>query len=304
MYTKLLFFSLCLLIFVAHTGSNETVLAQSVDCNLCHGDLSDKKNVHPAIQMGCTTCHAGIDAKNIPHQVTNSTPKGLSSQQPDICFGCHDHSLFEGDKAVHSPVGFGMCTSCHSPHSSDNEKLLTAEMPDLCYTCHDRETLTSAVMHTPAQVGLCITCHNPHQANIKGLLIHEMPDLCFQCHDKGPFTKKNIHPPVAGNLCIDCHNPHASQYDYMLSKKPVQLCLDCHPSLGKEPHVLAKRGHPIGLNQNKIKRSKKSSGKSSKKKEKEFYCGNCHEPHSSNWNNLFKFEASTIFELCINCHQK
>lgn len=301
---RLMFFSFCFFLCLTYLGSSTAVFAESIDCNLCHTDLSDKKNVHAAVQMGCTTCHVGLDAGNVPHTITNNVSKGLSSPQPEICYGCHDQDLFSGKSVVHVPVVSGMCTGCHNPHSSVNEKLLMADLPELCYSCHDHERLTGTVMHKPAQVGLCITCHNPHQANRKALLIQEMPDLCFQCHDEEPFTKKNVHPPVADNLCIYCHNPHASQHDYMLSKKPVELCLDCHPSLAKEPHVLAKRGHPIGLDQKKIKRSKKSPKKNTKKKEKEFYCGNCHDPHSSNWKNLFKFEANSIFELCIHCHQK
>jgi len=32
----------------------ESATAETVDCNMCHPDLSAKKTVHAAVSMGCT----------------------------------------------------------------------------------------------------------------------------------------------------------------------------------------------------------------------------------------------------------
>jgi hypothetical protein len=65
------------LTFLACIGSlflvfsiNEVAFAE-IDCRKCHADPVKKKVVHTAIQMGCPTCHSGIDATVIPHKKTN-----------------------------------------------------------------------------------------------------------------------------------------------------------------------------------------------------------------------------------------
>jgi predicted CXXCH cytochrome family protein len=77
--------------------------------------------------MGCASCHSALDAAKVPHKTTNKIAKGLSSAQPDLCYGCHDKTAF-GKKTVHAAVGMG-CTECHNPHSSKNVKLLRAARP-------------------------------------------------------------------------------------------------------------------------------------------------------------------------------
>jgi predicted CXXCH cytochrome family protein len=36
---------------------------------------------------------------------------------------------------------------------------------------------------------------------------------------------------------------------------------------------------------------------------KPFYCGSCHNPHSTDSPLLFRFNAKSQTELCINCHK-
>src|SRR5208337_3897046 len=52
----------------------------------CHNrDTFKKKDVHPALGMGCTTCHN-------PH--STDTQKLLVAEQPDLCYNCHDKGMF------------------------------------------------------------------------------------------------------------------------------------------------------------------------------------------------------------------
>lgn len=53
--------------------------AQEADCLQCHGDLAQGKSVHAAVAMGCSLCHTGVDARDIPHRITNKNSKGLSA---------------------------------------------------------------------------------------------------------------------------------------------------------------------------------------------------------------------------------
>ena len=243
--------------------------AQDVDCGTCHPDLAKKKVVHAAVSMGCPTCHTSLNAAEVPHKATGNVPKGLSSAVPDLCYGCHDKTKFQ-NKTVHPPVAGGMCTSCHNPHSSDNAKLLIAEVPGLCTTCHD----------------------------------------------KAMFSKKNVHSPVAGGMCLSCHGPHASDEMALLMKRPAAVCVECHPDVLKRRHVIREFQHPVG---SVAKQDEKQQEKGTAKKpdpkskgplmdparpEKEFYCGSCHDPHSSDFKRLMRYKASTPFDLCINCHKK
>ncbi len=241
---------LCLAIF-AVSGilfSASGVLAEDTDCLMCHGDLAGKKVKHAAVDMGCPSCHAAVDASDVPHKMKNTIKKGLSAEQPDLCYGCHDKSLFE-KKTVHAAVGMG-CTGCHNPHSSDTPKLL----------------------------------------------VSAAPDLCFNCHDKGEFSKKNVHAPVAAGKCLTCHTPHSSDTVALLKKEPFATCIECHGTVEKKPHAIrgfANAGHPLG----------KKDKKDPKRPERAFYCGSCHNPHSSDSRKLFRYPAEATIGLCKNCHK-
>jgi predicted CXXCH cytochrome family protein len=198
--------------------------------------------------MGCLTCHAAIDASTMPHKKTNTIARGLTAEQPDLCYGCHDAAMFS-KKTVHAAVGMG-CTGCHNPHSTDGPKLLKSDPPGLCFTCHD----------------------------------------------KTEFSRKNVHVPVAGGMCMTCHTPHSSDTMALLTKEPVVLCLECHGAVEQKPHVIkgiTGAGHPLG----------KQAKMDPKRPDRKFYCGSCHDPHSSDSGRLYRYPAKTKMALCINCHK-
>jgi predicted CXXCH cytochrome family protein len=320
--------------------------AADIDCLMCHKSLIEEKVVHPAVQMGCTACHTGIDAGKVPHGKTNKIAKGLSAEQPELCYGCHDKktfgkktvhpavnmgctgchnphsskyakllvaeppalcfnchdkSVFSGKKDVHPPVAGGMCTSCHNPHSTDSEKLLTAELPDLCFNCHDKRKFAGKYIHAPVSMGMCTSCHSPHQSDKEKLLANTPPVLCYTCHDKAAFTKKNVHAPVAAGMCLTCHAPHAAEEMALLRKDPPFVCLDCHADVRKRPHAVVgfqTAGHPLGI----AKKGKKYL-EDPARPGKRFYCGSCHNPHSSDSIRLFRYKADSTFALCTYCHK-
>jgi predicted CXXCH cytochrome family protein len=179
-------------------------LGQEVDCTQCHGDLAQKKVVHAPLQMGCKTCHDQLDASSVPHKSGGKAPKGLSAEAPALCVTCHESKLFEG-KLVHGPVGAGMCTGCHDPHSSANVGLLTKEPAALCLDCH------GDVKKKP----------------------HVIVGFSSRGHPLGDEKKaKEVADPLRTGkpfYCAACHEPHRSELP-KLSRfdKGMAACQKCH----------------------------------------------------------------------------
>ncbi len=241
---------LCLfLLFSSAAMSQPKTDVPSINCLDCHGDLAPEKGVHPAVAMGCASCHTGIDASDIPHKIVNKQAKGLAAEQPDLCYGCHDKSMFD-KKVVHAAVGMG-CTGCHNPHASKNPKLLVAAVPDLCYTCHEKKLFAKKTVHPPVESGMCTTCHSPHASDESRLLPQPVGKLCGTCHEKqrsgrhvmSGFGSGDNHP-VSGKAdpadpkrelsCISCHTPHASSGRKLFvndTAGPPDLCLLCHTKI-------------------------------------------------------------------------
>lgn len=216
-------------------------------CLDCHPSIQAGETVHAALGMGCESCHSAVDASGIPHKKKNKIAKGLSAEQPDLCYGCHDRAPFD-KKVLHAAVGMG-CTGCHNPHASANSKLLVTAMPELCYTCHDKAGFTKKTVHPPVAAGECLTCHQPHSGDNPSLLSSPVPELCLMCHDG--MTGKHVmagyglgnHPVTAKPdpsrpgrelSCTSCHNPHSSNLASLFASEslsPRSLCLMCHKKI-------------------------------------------------------------------------
>lgn len=282
--------------------------AEEIDCLQCHEDLVKDMTVHPAVQMGCVTCHSGIDASEIPHKKTTSVEKGLSAPSPDLCYGCHDKAAFTHE-TVHPALMMG-CSSCHNPHASKSGRLLKAEMPELCFNCHDKTLFSGEVVHAPIGIGLCSNCHSPHSSANEKLLLQGQPDLCYTCHDRKEFERKNVHAPVQGGMCLSCHKPHASANKFLIVKQVNDLCLECHSDVRKQPHAIAgfsAKGHPLGgvtyVRDRKTGKKTLKTTNDPVRPGKIFYCGSCHDTHSSDYVKLFRYEAQSGMGLCTHCHR-
>jgi len=220
--------------------------APEPQCLDCHPDKREGKTVHPAIEMGCSSCHVGN------HQGEKPAPK-LSAAVPDLCFTCHDKAGFE-KKSVHAPVAGGMCVSCHNPHASANPRMLVAAVPEICFTCHDKSTMVKKEVHVKAAGGQCLTCHNPHGSDAAFVLTQLVEGHCESCHDD--ITARHVMVRVSPNdshplkgkpdplrkgrdlACPSCHNPHASDQLRVSTRglaSPAPLCLRCHTKIMVKP---------------------------------------------------------------------
>jgi predicted CXXCH cytochrome family protein len=140
-------------------------------------------------------------------------------------------------------------------------------------------------VHAAISMG-CTVCHDPHTSGKPMLLKKVLPELCFSCHEKTAFTQETVHAPVAAGTCMACHSPHASDELALLLNKPIDTCTQCHTDVPHGNHV-ASRKDPQDPN----------------KPGAPFYCGSCHDPHSTKSPLLFKFNAQSVSELCVNCHK-
>lgn len=271
-------------------------------CFECHGQLHQvdaPKAVHPPFAEGkCLDCH-------VPHASKNA---GLLSQPSDsLCFKCHEVLKNEMEKGqVHSPVKSGECNSCHLPHEGPLKALLVTDKKELCGDCHDLGGTQIMTAHRGFDISNadCQNCHAPHvgQKGQKGLLLpqsHEPftqgecikchignntvelvakgKDLCFHCHEqaKSMMNKQVIHPALEDiKECTACHGTHVGFGRGLQRKQGVQQCLTCHNNkefTGKVQHEPAFED-----------------------------CTNCHDPHSSDYNNLL--DTPDVMELCMTCH--
>ena len=229
-------------------------------CLKCHETISallKKKDVHPAVEIGCLVCH-------LDHQAAAAkSPQGhyLLSPQPSLCSSCHDTE----DKALIAahrgqPFEKTACTACHNPHASDNPKLIAAHehppfakhqcekchqnpqdgkvrlaaasVSELCEGCHTKfqeRYEKSTIKHTFLEIDedSCITCHQPHASGEPKLLKARVTTLCNGCHVDKPGTKKFVHEPARAN-CAICHDPHSSNYAEHLKADVNTLCTACH----------------------------------------------------------------------------
>jgi predicted CXXCH cytochrome family protein len=230
---------------------SSVALAQGKDtaCLKCHSDLGTNAVVHAPLQIGCSSCHDGLDARTVPHKVTGPHSKGLSAKGAALCYACHEKADFE-KKVRHTALVAG-CTGCHDPHSSKHEKLLTESPDALCFNCHERRDYQANVVHAPVAEGMCTGCHAAHASDHGALLSIAPIEACQACHAKvkqtphatAGFTRTGH--PVGGEKpglqdparpgqafgCTSCHEPHKSDQPRLLrfdQRSPNGFCQKCH----------------------------------------------------------------------------
>ena len=216
-------------------------------CLFCHEDMKDelgRKRVHPALRSGCTSCHD-------PHG--SSAKKFLASDGAKVCFSCHAKiasRVTASGGSVHAPIRSGQgCAACHSPHASDEPKLLPKAGAAFCLDCHkDVIKKNQKVLHGPIRAG-CTPCHDPHGTPNEKLLVRpystdfyvsytdaEFP-FCFSCHNRDllrfPTTSyatgfrdgdQNLHylhvnRKERGKRCKACHVVHAGENPKLIADK-------------------------------------------------------------------------------------
>ncbi|HTT24155.1 MAG TPA: cytochrome c3 family protein [Candidatus Sulfotelmatobacter sp.] len=232
-------------------------------CLTCHPtglNVPAKGSRHPALDMGCETCHlthktGGAGNVEFDFHLTKSAPT--------LCLDCHDPKNEDLQKAHNGqPFEIANCLACHDPHQSSSPNLMRPFMhppfadksceichapakdgkvvltqPDvksLCVTCHDEQVkqIESAKVQHPGAMSDCTDCHSPHSSRQPGLPKTNAVEICLTCHtDQAEMAKakKVLHRPAFQDGCATCHDAHGNDNDHLFRVKDVNtLCLECH----------------------------------------------------------------------------
>jgi len=182
-------------------------------CLSCHrkGDHAEwQGSMHDARNVSCVTCHSVHSPKSEKAQLKTVTVT-------QTCESCHKQEALKIKKAGHMPVREGKmeCTSCHSPHGSNNVRMLKVgnSLNESCVSCHTEKRGPYLWEHAAGREN-CASCHDPHGSNNDRMLVAKVPMLCQRCHISSG------HPPVVydqtqlnsgsnrvvGRGCVNCHS--------------------------------------------------------------------------------------------------
>ena len=216
-------------------------------CTDCHSDLIESTIIHSPALQSCENCHQ-VDIQD--HTVNGAKGLHLTQKVPDLCYTCHDGIQKEiaDSPNVHEAIkSENSCTTCHSPHSSYDKKLLVSEQKKLCLSCHNKDVSangektvnikklisTGKVIHPPVEKG-CVVCHQPHASANNYLLISAFPKgeyasaikdtfaLCWECHDSDLLEVSKT--TTSTNFRDGDRNLH---FVHMNGKK-ARSCVMCH----------------------------------------------------------------------------
>ena len=165
----------CISCHSVHEGNTEDKLlnaSQPVLCYQCHTDVKPSFSMpfHHKVNEGlvkCTDCHD-------VHGTFNANNVKSTADQNLICTKCHAETrgpwVFE-----HAAVKGEGCLGCHTPHGSQNPRLLNvANINQLCNQCHS--PVAASTVHGinagSADRPPCINCHTMiHGSNLNPAFI-------------------------------------------------------------------------------------------------------------------------------------
>ena len=265
-------------------GAEAAHFVGDATCAGCHDGIAKgfKENVHTKMTLmhgnagagiTCENCHgagqAHVESGGDTSKIFN--PAKRSAKEVDgKCLTCHAGAHPNFDRSPHAKANVS-CTSCHSVHHSQEEKLLKVSQPTLCFQCHaDTKPAFSMPFHHKVNEGLiqCSDCHDVHGTfganNVKSTADQNL--ICTKCHTetRRPFVYE--HAPVKAEGCLGCHTPHGSQNARLLNMPAINpLCNQCHSG------VAANTVHGMGAGSSET-----------------IACTNCHTNiHGSNMNAAF-----------------
>ena len=141
-------------------------------CYQCHTDVKPSFDMpfHHRVNEGLVTCS---DCHNV-HGTFQANNVRTTADQNAVCTKCHTETrgpfVFE-----HAPVRAEGCMSCHTPHGSQNARLLNMpSIATLCNQCHS--PVAAGTVHGmdagSSTITPCINCHTMiHGSNISQAFI-------------------------------------------------------------------------------------------------------------------------------------
>ena len=189
-------------------------------CLSCHNRGSHANfqgSMHDARNVSCATCHSVHSPKSEKAQLKTATTV-------ETCATCHKQEAMKVKKSGHMPLREGKmdCASCHSPHGSNNVRMLKVgnALNETCASCHAEKRGPFVWDHAAGREN-CASCHDPHGSNNDRMLVAKEPMLCQRCHvsSRHPATIYDGRQIAAasnraiGRSCVNCHSQiHGSNH--------------------------------------------------------------------------------------------
>jgi DmsE family decaheme c-type cytochrome len=189
-------------------------------CVACHnrGEHANwQGSMHDARNVSCVSCHS----VHAPKSEKASLKVASASAS---CESCHRNEAMKVQRAGHMPVREGKmeCTTCHTPHGSNNVRMLRAgnSINESCASCHAEKRGPFVWEHAAGREN-CVSCHDPHGSNNDRMLVAKSPMLCQRCHvsSRHPATiydgtqLASASNRMVGRSCVNCHSQiHGSNH--------------------------------------------------------------------------------------------
>ncbi|MBI4486596.1 MAG: DmsE family decaheme c-type cytochrome [Acidobacteria bacterium] len=189
-------------------------------CMGCHNRAEHSNfegSAHDARGLTCVNCHS-------VHRPQSENAQLVAATRTDLCVQCHRDKVKKLERSGHMPVREGKmeCTSCHSPHGSQNVRMLRVgySINEACESCHTEKRGPTLYEHAPVRES-CVTCHDPHGSTNDRMLVAKAPFLCQRCHmqSRHPSTiydgvqLTSASNRIVGRGCINCHTQiHGSNH--------------------------------------------------------------------------------------------
>lgn len=192
-------------------------------CLSCHSSIQNmitNDSIHPAMAMGCGTCHTDhtqASAKGNPHYLTVDISV--------LCTTCHAEAVTK--EFVHEPVKKD-CTLCHNPHANLKQGL-RAQGNGLCLECHLEAVKSKFETDGPVKLF-------NGQVTIPPRYFRNLPLLALS-NDRGHPVSN--HPVLRSQdadrpevTCLACHKPHGADKSAAFlvheSDDTYLMCQRCH----------------------------------------------------------------------------
>jgi len=189
-------------------GSNTKGLMKSDNhndvCSSCHDFSNHGSSLHyPVLNNECSKCHDAHSSDRL----------FLLNDEPNKqCLNCHSKSITKDSvtldnikhkiqhKFVHAPMNKDVCTSCHDPHTSQQDDLLIFEYHDETY-----------VFERDKSISLCFSCHS------EDLISNNTPEATgFRDEDKN-LHFIHVNRDKSRN-CTVCHDAHGSNTEFIINQ--------------------------------------------------------------------------------------
>lgn len=258
----------CLNCHKPHSSSYKGLLKDQAEklCINCHKETIEKslhyKVTHqPVIQGACLKCHDSHASSN---------PYLLNAKPQDLCKKCHQPGCKAEGVSISELTSKKDCTTCHSGHGSDYQKLLGPKG------------------HTTFLKGECRSCHGEIK-DLASFTTHKVTtETCLSCHpkDKVKINPEDPHYGLRGNACLFCHSPHASTEEKFVLKF-TSFCLECHQDIDRKTALMERRlkGLKKGVLRNRE-------------------CLACHLPVHSKTTHLLRGDDPLGLKTCARCHPR